>query len=298
MNHPLLTNRLSPNHVISSTVDKTIGKILIDTGKINQEGAERILRFQKEKGLRFGEAALKLKLLTKRDIQFALSNQFEYPYLEQGENEIGKELIAAYEPFCPQVEALRSIRSQLILRKLGSEYKTLVIASPSEREGKSYLAANLAVVFSQLGENTLLIDADLRTARQHDIFNLDNRFGLSSILGGRAGWEAIEAVPYFSRLSVLPAGATPPNPSELLSRTDFAQLLQELSDRYDVVIIDTPSSESNADAQTIAAQASTAWALALMVLHKNRTRFSQAKKFLNKMKAANVEVAGTVLNQF
>lgn len=298
MNHPLLSNRLSPNNVISGAPDRSIGKILLDSGKINQEGAERIVRLQKERGLRFGEAALKLKLLTKSDVQHALSRQFEYPYLTPGEGEFSKELIAAYEPFCLQVEALRTIRSQLILRKLGSEHKTLAIVSPSQNEGKSYLAANLAVVFAQLGENTLLVDADLRTPRQHTIFNLDNRFGLSSILGGRAGWEAIESIPFFSRLSVLPAGGAPPNPLELLSRADFSQLLQELSDRYDVVILDTPSGEFNADAQTIVAQASNAWAVALMVVHRNHTPLAEARSFLNKIRTANVDVAGTVLNQF
>ncbi|MEO5573573.1 MAG: chain length determinant protein tyrosine kinase EpsG, partial [Gammaproteobacteria bacterium] len=214
MNQPVLTNRVGPQQLITGQIDRTLGKILLDSGKLTPEAAERIAEFQKERGLRFGEAALKLKLLTKRDLQYALSEQFNYDYLQEGDGDVSKELVAAYEPFSPQSEAFRTLRGQLILRKLGSHHKTLVILSPDQGEGRSYLAANLAVVFSQVGENTLLVDADLRTPRQHSIFNLDNHIGLSSVLSGRAGLDTIQHVPSFSNLSLLCAGATPPNPSE------------------------------------------------------------------------------------
>lgn len=297
MNQPLLNSRTGPHQLITGQADRSLGKILLDSGKLTPEAIDRITEFQKERGLRFGEAALKLKLLTKRDLQYALSEQFNYDYLQEG-SDVSKELVAAYEPFSPQAESLRSLRSQLVLRKLGSHHKTLVILSPDKGEGRSYLAANLAVVFSQLGENTLLIDADLRTPRQHTIFNLDNHIGLSSVLGGRAGWETIQHVPSFSNLSMLCAGATPPNPSELLSRTDFSRLLQSSADRYDVVIIDTPAGEANADAQSITAQAGTARAIALMMVRKNHTRLKKTKCFLDNLKGTNVEIVGTVLNQF
>lgn len=300
MNQPLFNKNKQggATQLIHSPVDRSLGKILIDTGKLTPEGAERIVQYQKERGLRFGEAALKLKLISKRDLQYALSEQFDYDYLKEGEGDVSKELVAAYEPFSPQTEALRSLRSQLILRRIGSHHKTLVILSPEKGEGRSYIAANLAIVFSQLGENTLLIDADLRTPRQHDIFNLDNRTGLSSVLAGRAGLETIQNVPSFDNLSVLCAGAAPPNPLELLSRTDFSRLLQGLADRYGVILIDTPPGEANADAQSITAQAGTARAVALMVIRKDHTSLKKAKRFLDNLKGTNVEVIGTVLNQF
>src|SRR3990172_6070032 len=162
-NQPLLSNRNNPPHIIAGTPDRSIGRILMDAGKLKQEGTERIISFQKERGVRFGEAALKLRLLTRQDIQYALSRQFEYPYLERGEGELSKELIAAYEPFGAQAEALRSLRSQLLLHKFCRDYKTQVVISTEKGEGRSYIAANLAVAFSQLGANTLLIDADIRT---------------------------------------------------------------------------------------------------------------------------------------
>jgi len=298
MHQSLLNTRPSPANLIASPVDRSLGKILMDSGKLTPEATERIVEYQKESDLRFGEAALKLKLITKRDLQYALSNQFDYDYLPGGEGEVSNELVAAYEPFSAQVEALRTLRSQLILRKLGSHHKTLLILSPEKGEGRSYLAANLAVVFSQLGENTLLIDADLRTPRQHAIFNMDNRIGLSSILKRACGLEIIQNVSSFANLSLLCAGATPPNPSELLGRTDFSRLLQGLADRYDIIIVDTPAGEASADAQAITAQAGTARAIALMMIRKDHTRLRKAKKFINNLQGTNVEIVGTVLNQF
>src|SRR5258706_15677072 len=90
--------------------------------------------------------------------------------------------VVAYEPFHPRAEELRALRTQLLMRwsNAGARHRALAIASPGAREGRSYVAANLAVVFSQLGERTLLVDADLRTPRQHRIFNVPDRIGLSA----------------------------------------------------------------------------------------------------------------------
>ena len=144
--------------------DRSIGAILVESGKLTQENAEPILRLQQEENLPFGEAAVKLGMLSPKDIQFALAHQYDYPYLMPGDGTVSNELLAAYQPFSPQVEALRGLRSQLLLRWFSGsrEQKMLSIVSPGEGEGRSYLAANLALVFAQLGERTLLIDADMR----------------------------------------------------------------------------------------------------------------------------------------
>ncbi len=175
--------------------NRSIGAILLDSGQLTPADAERILRVQKEHNLRFGEAAIRLGLLTEADIQYALSRQFSYKYLRTtGDSKpISEEVVAAYKPFSQPVEQLRSIRSQLMLRWYDkAEHRQILTIVGAERgEGRSYLAANLAVVFSQLGERTLLIDANLRTPRQHQLFKLENRLGLSTLLAGRARDEAI-----------------------------------------------------------------------------------------------------------
>lgn len=276
--------------------ERSIGAILIKAGRLTRENAERILLLQRGQGLRFGTAAIQLGLLTQADIEFALSRQFVYPYLLRGESNVSENLIAAYEPFSPQVEALRALRSQLILRWFDSDpdRKALAVVSAARNEGRSFIAANLAVVFSQLGEHTLLIDADMRNPCQHTIFGLSNRAGLSAVLSGRAGPEAIMRVPSLLDLSVLPAGAQPPNPLELLARPQFPQLLMELALQFDVILLDSPAAAEYADAQTLAVRSGAA----LIVVHKNATRMWQVRGVSDTVTQARATVIGTVFNDF
>jgi len=273
---------------------RSIGAILIDTGRLSAENAERILRLQKEKGKRFGDAAIELGLLDEDDIRFALSSQFDYPYLAAGDNTLSHELVAAYKPFSPVVEQLRALRSQLILRWFDTESqrKALAIVSPGNGEGRSFIAANLAIVFSQLGERTLLIDADLRTPRQHELFKLGNAAGLSGLIAGRAKDEAIVRVPSLLGLSVLPAGAVPPNPQELLGRPVFTELLLSISHDFDVVIIDTPAASKFADTQTIAVRAGAA----LMLTRKNRSSIPDIVHLSRTLQQSGATLVGSMLN--
>jgi chain length determinant protein tyrosine kinase EpsG len=148
-------------------------------------------------GIRFGEAAQRLGLITESDIQQVLARQFDYPYLQAGEGSYSPKLLAAYQPFSNQVEQLRAIRSQLMLRWFARGHKGLVIIGVDSGEGTSLFAANLAVVFSQLGEHTLLVDSNLRKPSQHEIFDLKARQGLSDILAGRADTDVVAKVDAF-----------------------------------------------------------------------------------------------------
>lgn len=272
----------------------SIGAILIDAGRLSAEGAEQILRLQKEQGKRFGDAAIELGLLTQDDIRYALSRQFDYPYLHAGDNSLSHELVAAYKPFSQTVEQLRALRSQLMLRwfDAAAERKQLAILSPGTGEGRSFIAANLAVVFSQLGERTLLIDADLRNPRQHELFKVSGSIGLSGMLAGRNGVEAIVRIPSLVGLSVLPAGAVPPNPQELLGRPAFAEIRDSISHDFDVVIIDTPAATEYADAQTIAVRAGAA----IMLARKNQSSIPAMAAITRNLQQAGATLVGSVLN--
>lgn len=289
-----MIERLSESAPGLQTTDRSIGKILLDAGKLKAGDAERALRFAKEKSIRFGEACLQLKLVTQADIDSALSRQFDYPYLHPGDANLSEELVAAYQPFSPQVEALRNLRTQLLLRWFNPERKVLAIVSPSRGDGRSYLAANLAVVFSQLGERTLLIDADMRDARQHELFKLSNQYGLSALLTGRVSGEAVERVNHFANLSVLPAGAAPPNPLELVSRPEFRDMLMHESANFDVILMDTPAAQTSSDAQAIAARSGGA----LLVAREDRTRIEAASHLSASIQSSHAEVVGCVLNRF
>lgn len=275
---------------------RTIGAILVDSGKLSAADAERILRAQKEKGLRFGDAAIALGLLGQQDIDQAFARQYNYPYLLKGEGKVGAELVAAYEPFSPQVEALRALRSQLMLRWFSGEpgQQMLAVCSAGRGEGRSRLAANLAVIFSQLGERTLLIDADLRNPRQHTLFQADNKVGLSTILAGRAGAEAAQRIPDFIDLSLLPAGPVPPNPQELLGQPAFAHLLEAAAAKFDVVLVDTPSAAESADAQMIAARTRAA----LVVARKHASSLAATQHLAERLAQVGVSLVGAVLNEY
>jgi protein-tyrosine kinase len=284
-----MTDNLKP------AAGRSIGALLIDSGRLTPEAAERILKLQKEQGLRFGDAAIQLGLLSDADIQQALSRQYDYPYLMPGDDRISEEVVAAFKPFSPVVEQLRALRSQLMLRWFDAESgrKALAIVSPDNGEGRSFTAANLAVVFSQLGERTLLVDADLRQPRQHQLFRLANKVGLSSVLAGRAELaEAITRISGLRDLSVLPAGAVPPNPQELLSRPVFTALLATLQAQFDIVVIDTPPAGRTADAQAITARAHGA----LVVARKDITALPALQAMVTSLQQGGGNVVGSLLN--
>ena len=275
--------------------DTSIGAILVAEGRLSASDALRVLKVQHDEGLRFGEAAKRLGLVSDADIDFALARQFDYPYLASESSAVAHEVIAAYKPFSHQVEALRAVRSQLMLRwfQRGAGHRSLAILSAGEKEGRSWLAANLAVVFSQLGTRTLLIDADLRHPRQHELFGVDNRAGLSALLTDRAGLDAAQRVPALRALSLLPAGARPPNPQEILARPAFARVLEALEKQYEVVLIDTPQGGRFADGQTVAVRAGGA----LMVTRRNVSRVGLVRAYADMVTQAGAVIVGSVLNE-
>lgn len=236
----------------AKTVSSNIGHLLLDMGKITEKDAERILKFQKEKSMRFGEAALALGFVTMEDINKALSYQFDYPYLTTDRSSFSNSLVAAFDPFSKQVESLRSLRTQLMLRWFERGHKSIAISSSRELDGSSELAANLAIVFSQLGERTLLIDANLREPSQHKLFRLNNNSGLSDLLVGRASTDTLVRIPSLLNLSILTAGTVPPNPQELINKDTFEHLLTTFSEQFDVVIVNTSPILQSSDAQIIA----------------------------------------------
>ena len=276
--------------------ERTIGAILVGSGALGRQDAERIAALQREQGGRFGEAGVALGLIEQRDIDFALSRQFDYPYLRRGESAVSQALVAAYEPSHPQVEAMRALRSELMLHWFNEDpaHKSLAVVSEARGEGRSYIAANLAVVLAQLGGRTLLIDADLRRPAQHALFGLENRLGLSALLTGRAGAEAVQRVPGLGNLSVLPSGVAPPNPQELLARPSFAVLLEQLAEHLDFIVIDTPPAAESADAQTVAARARAA----LFVVRKDHSRLWRLQSIAEGVARARTAILGAVLNDF
>lgn len=275
---------------------RSIGTILVDAGVISKDDALRVIEYQRERKIRFGEAAIQLGLISEGDIRYALSYQYEYAYLPRSSGKVtNPELVAAYMPFSHEVDQLRSIRSQLKLRWFDQSqgHAMLAVVGAGRAEGGSYLAANLAIVFAQMGENTLLIDADMRTPRQHALFQLNNQLGFSSLLAGRSDVaSALHTIPFIPKLQVLPAGPIPPNPLELLNRDNLLELFEWAGKTYDIVLIDTSSLSTGADAMIVAAKAGAA----LAVARANETKVSAFGDLISELKRSNINVVGSVLN--
>jgi protein-tyrosine kinase len=274
--------------------DRSIGAILIDAGRLSAQDAERILNYQQNSDLRFGEAGVELGLLTEGDILYALSLQFDYPYLQPGGSRpISSEVVAAYKPFGAEGERLRALRSQLQLRWFDEAKRctAMAVMSGSRGEGRSHLVANLAVTFAQLGQRTLLIDGDMRAPRQHKLFKIENQMGLSNLLAGRMQDQVVTFVHGIPGLAVLAAGPTPPNPTELLSRPAFARILEQSKSTFDVVLVDTPAFECGADAALLAR----ATGAALVIARNHHTRSSDFAGVVGSIVDGGVVVVGSVL---
>ena len=280
----------------SAVLDRSIGAIISETRNLSAEQVERILAYQRERGVRFGEAAIALGFASSDDVLFALAQQFHYPYASGEQRSLSPELITLNQPFSPQAESFRALRSQVTMRVYGEHEpmrRAVAVISPDSGDGKTYLAANLAVALAQLGGRTLLVDADMRGPRVHEIFQIPNESGLSGILSGRAESQVVQQVANVPSLFILPVGVTPPNPLELVERPAFALLLRELTSKFDHVIVDTPAAVYGADCKVIAARCGAA----LLVARKDKSGVAALQEMTSALSESPARVVGVVFNE-
>ena len=276
--------------------DQNIGSIIRETKQLSSEQIEQIVAYQRQHRLRFGEAATQLGLITEEDLVYALSQQFKYPYTPTLRGNFQRELVTATQPFSRQAEAFRAVRSQLMLRVFNPREpkRALAITSPDSGDGRTYTVANLGVVLAQLGGRTLVVDANLRNPRLHELFDVPNTSGLTGILSGRQEDNVICQAPDIPSLFVMPVGVIPPNPLELLERPAFRLLMSELLRKFDHIIVDTPASTLGSDAMVIAARSGAALALA----RKDRTRVKQLNALVSQLGETTVKLTGVIVNEF
>jgi capsular exopolysaccharide synthesis family protein len=157
-----------------------------------------------------------------------------------GSVELDGGLIEYHKPRSVEAEAYRAVRTALYFNTHGERHKVIQVTSPNMGDGKSTLIANVAVAIAQSGRKVVLLDADLRRPRVHRIFGLTARKGLAQVISGTADLAEATQQTVIPNLSVLPCGARPADPSELLTLPRFADLLEELRELYDYVLVDTP----------------------------------------------------------
>lgn len=277
-------------------VEQQLGQILVNQGRLSPREVKQISDEQRLTGQRFGEIAIRLGLLTKHDLVEALYTQYDYPFVPRKERTVSTRVSMAFHPEGGFARSIRTLRSQLMTSwfKPRSPHNVLSLSGVARHEGRSYVAANLAVAFAQLGERTLLIDADLRHPAQHRYFKLHGRLGLAGLLAGRGDISEITRLKHIPQLAVLPAGATPPNPQELLARRRFTELIEDLSQNFDVILVDTAAAESEADALVVAERTRGA----CLVARRNATPLNELASFRDRLTKAGVEIVGVVFNEY
>jgi tyrosine-protein kinase Etk/Wzc len=189
-------------------------------------------------------------------------------------------------------EAFRLLRTNILFSQSVRKLRTIVVTSASAKDGKTTTAANLAVTFAQHGTRVLLLDADLRRARLHTIFDVSREPGLTDVVLGRSTTREAVRPTLVDGLSFLPAGVLIPNPSEFLGGEPLHELLQDLAAEYDLVVLDTAPVFAASDSTILGRLADGA----LFVIRAGKTERSEAVDALNRLMRAGVRVIGGVMN--
>ncbi len=199
--------------------------------------------------------------------------------------------LALTRPASLAVEAYRSLRTGVQFLGLDKMAQVIEVTSAMPGEGKSTTSSNLAIVLAQAGHNVVLVDADLRKPRVHEIFELGMSFGLAEGLLG----EDLEIIlhPIDDRLSVIGSGRVPPNPSEMLSGSRIGLLLADLRDRFDYIIIDSPPTLPVSDSTALSRHVDGV----LVVVQAGRTTSAQVRQTLTTLDRVAAPIMGFVLNR-
>lgn len=203
-------------------------------------------------------------------------------------------LIISQNPFSAGQEAYRMIRSNIQFMAVDRPSKTIMITSASSGDGKSITAANLSLTMAQAGYKTVLIDADLRQPKQHSLFKITNKLGLTDLLApSQLDIQSVLSSTMHENLQVMTSGTRPPNPSELLGSRKMVQLLRELSEMTDVIILDSMPVLPVADSVVISNRVDGV----ILVVDSTRTRRSDLKKAIQVLEKADAKIWGAVLNR-
>jgi succinoglycan biosynthesis transport protein ExoP len=206
-------------------------------------------------------------------------------------------MIAAYhKPRALEAEAYRGVRTSLYFTTQNQGYKVIQVTSPNAADGKSTLAANLAVSMARSGKRVLLLDADMRKPRVHQMFKVGTvEVGLAQVVAGEADADAaLVPCPEVPGLWLMPCGPRPANPAELLTSPRFPELLEQLRERFDLVLIDTPPILAVSDPAVVAPRVDGV-ILTIRVTKNGRPSAERAKEVLTSLGA---KVLGVVVNGF
>jgi tyrosine-protein kinase Etk/Wzc len=202
------------------------------------------------------------------------------------------ELVTLSSPLSPGAESYRMLRTGVLFSRDGERVQSIVVTSSVPEEGKTTTAANLAIAVAQEGLRPLIIDCDLRRARLHKLFGTGKSPGLVQIVQDQVPLDTAIRATSQDGLSFLPAGLLPPGPSDLLSSSRMQELLDQLTARYDLVILDAPPLLALADAAVLTALADGV----VLVVRAGRTARGAMEQARRQLTFVGARLLGTVLN--
>lgn len=196
-------------------------------------------------------------------------------------------------PRSPAAEAYRALRMNLAFTSLDKPLAAVVVSSAATNTTKSEVAVNLAVVMAQNGQRVILVDADLRRPGLHHYFDAPQEPGLTGYMLSQDGESALAlAETGIPNLQLLPSGALPPNPADILGSQKMEQLLTQLKARADVVVLDTPPVTVAVDASVLGVRTD-GLLLVVQAGHTRRDHIAQAKELLERF---HVRLLGAVFS--
>ena len=204
----------------------------------------------------------------------------------------GTHLLAVADPADLSVESLRSLRTALQFAMLHAPNRVIMLTGPTPGIGKSFISANLAAIMAATGKRVLLIEADMRKGHLHDVFGVKRSPGLSELVANIQPLEPVLRPQVVAGLDLIPGGAIPPNPAELLLSLSTGDWLQRLQDQYDLVLIDTHPVLAVSDACVLAQRAGTV----LLVARAETTTLGELQETAKRLAQAGGSVRGVVFN--
>lgn len=190
------------------------------------------------------------------------------------------------------IESLRSMRTAIHFALSSAKNNIIMVSGPAPEVGKSFISTNLATILAQSQKRVLIIDADLRRGYLHKYFNQQAQPGLADYLNGQTELSQVIKATEVSGLDVIARGKSPANPSELLSTTQFATMLNQLSEQYDHILIDTPPILAVTDGIIISQHAG----VNLVIARYAKTQMKELELTINRFEQAGVKVNGIILN--
>ncbi|MCG8163267.1 tyrosine-protein kinase Wzc [Brenneria goodwinii] len=207
-------------------------------------------------------------------------------------NTRSNELLATGNPTDLAIEAIRSLRTSLHFAMMEAKNNVLMISGASPAIGKTFVSANLGAVIAQSGKTVLIVDCDMRKGYAHELMGTDGTNGLSDVLSGQTVAEKAVRKTAVDNMDFIPRGQIPPNPSELLMHSHFSDFLDWASQRYDIVLLDTPPILAVTDAAIISRHAGTS----LLVARFEINTLKEIEVSIRRFEQNGAEIKGVILN--